>query len=108
MLDLTFENSTIKKYFETGQGPPVQELLYLHQHPLHRPNFIGQLDRQLCKLGEYIISKNIKGKVVTDLENIAIKIGTSLPLANKDNAESILSEFRKVYLMALSFNIPLA
>ncbi len=107
MLDLTFENTMIKDYFETGKNPPVQELLYLHTHPMHKPSFIGQLDRQICKLGEMIIARNIKGKVITDLENIAIKIGTSLPLASQDNAVAILEEFRKAYLLSKSFNIDL-
>lgn len=109
MLDLTFDNRIISSYFETGDNPPVSELLYLHRHPLHRPNFIMQLERQISEVGKEIVSKNIKGKVVTDLENIAIKIGTSLPLTNEQNAVVILEEFRKSYLLGktLGITIPL-
>jgi hypothetical protein len=72
---------------------------------MHRPNFIGQLERQLCLLGETILARKIKGKVITDLEDIAIAIGTSLPLASQENALTILSQFRKSYLLAKSFSI---
>jgi len=107
VIDFTFNNTYIKKYFDTGENPPIKEFLYLHEHPMVKPNFILELEKQLRGMTIVIQSKNIKGAIINDVTNIAIRIGAELannPL-NEDNAKAILTEMRNGYQLGLKLGV---
>lgn len=98
------ENTNISNFLEGDDSHiPVSELLYLHTHPLIRPNFLTQIDDLVNKVGTKIIEKNVKGKVIMDLSIIAIEIGTKLDNI-EDNTEELLLTIRKLYQLCINLD----
>lgn len=101
-MDFTFNNTNINAFFETGLNPPVSELIYLHTHPLVRPNFILQLEDQVLRLSE----KRIPGKASNELSRIAISLGTLLMnIYDEQASKEILNEFRKSFILCNSLGV---
>lgn len=99
-MDFTFTNQKINAYFlGDDTNPPISELVYLHTHPLVRPNFINEIEDLVLKTGQHIQSKNIKGYPVESMAAIAISIGTKMPTFNEESAPLILEELRKLYVI---------
>lgn len=97
-MDLSFSNTNIKDFFNGSDAYiPTRELIYVHTHPLIRPNFVNELETLLLKAGDILIAKNMKGHPVEELAKVAIEIGSSLPGINEDNAGKILFSMRKAY-----------
>ena len=96
--NLSIRSPQIRAYFE-GKGTyvPVGELLYLHTHPLVKPNFLADLEMFINQTSEYLVARNMSGKPVERLTVMATKLGRLLPDLNKDNAEQALDVLRDVY-----------
>ena len=106
-MDFTFNNTNIKAFFDTGENPPIAEFLYLHNHPLIRPNFILQLEDQILRLNDRVVSgKTVSTKVVDELVEISIEIGTQVTsIYKEESARAVLLAFRKSYLLCNSLGL---
>jgi len=100
--DFSFNNKNIKKYFEGDSSYiPARELLYIHSHPLIRPNFVYEIDNLVIRAGDKLSSKNIQGtsKWVAELETLCIKLGQSMPDVNIPAPEETLKHLRDIYIL---------
>jgi hypothetical protein len=98
LVDLSFNNTQIKAYFNGSDSyTPVSELMYIHSHPLVKPNFLDQLEAMILATSELIKAKNIRGSIIDRLTEHAMKFGAELPNINSDNAPKILGHLREVY-----------
>lgn len=100
IVDLSLKNESIKDYFLGSDFyVPVSELIYVHEHPMIRPNFLADLEVIILRTSKLMEDKNIKGKVVDKFLNLTIKLGQELPVISKENAPRILSTLRAVYML---------
>ncbi len=93
-------NSNVSKFLNRATDEaPTAELIYLHTHPLLRPNFLTEINDLVDQAGEKILQRGITGKPIEKLEQLAIQIGTSLtdPNISQDNAKVILLAIRDLY-----------
>lgn len=98
LLDFSFSNTQIKAYFEGSDAyVPVSELMYIHSHPLIKPNFLDQLEALILQTSELIKKKNIRGAIIDRLTTHAASFGAELPTITQDNAPKILGHLREVY-----------
>ena len=98
--DFSFNNSVVKEYFY-GTGPaPVSELLYLHTHPLIRPNFLTIIDDRVKEAGKVIVDKKIGGAVVGDFMTLAVALGKHLPSVTEDNAIEVLDILKRILTLS--------
>ena len=96
--DFSFQNTKIMAFFNgDNSNPPTDELIYLHTHPLIRPNFLVQIDMLTMQAGDKIKNMNLVGFPTQEMARIAIEIGSTMPIIDKTNALSILMEMRKLY-----------
>ena len=108
VLDFTFSNTTISHFFKTGYEPPVNELLYLHSHPLVKPNFINQLEDLAINIGKELEAKKItSGYIVDKLVEITITTGRCLDDLTKDEQTPItlLLAMRDLYLIGTQMGL---
>lgn len=99
-MNYSLTNPKIQTYLNgDNSNPPISELIYLHSHPLVRPNFINEIEELVLQAGIHIQNKGIKGYPVDSLKNIAINIGTKMPTFNEESAPLILEELRKLYMV---------
>jgi hypothetical protein len=98
LIDFTFKNELINKYFEGDNSYiPVSELIYLHEHPLIRQSFLVELERMINETSEYMVKRNMKGPVVQKFIDATKSLGAELPTINQQNAPKILEQLRKIY-----------
>jgi hypothetical protein len=98
LTDFSFSNTQIKKYFDgSDEYVPVAELLYVHTHPLVKPNFLDQIEALINKTSAWMKTKNMKGQAVTKLTDLSIKLGAELPGITRESAPIILSLLRSIY-----------
>lgn len=96
-MNFSFDNTKVAVFFSgEDSDPPIDELIYLHTHPLIRPNFLVELDELVIMAGHKLKAKNMSGYPVQELIRIATEIGKALPTINSDNALSILLEMRNL------------
>lgn len=81
---------------------PTNELVYIHTHPLMRPNFVTQIEQVVTETGELIIQKNLTGKPIEDLTQLAIKLGKLMPDLNADNAKEVCLALREIYVFCIT------
>ena len=94
------DNENIRNFLEGKDDYiPTSEICYLHTHTLIRPNFSTEIQDLVEKVGEKIIAKNITGKPIDTLEELAIKIGQELSDGSLSNegAKSVLFSLRRLY-----------
>lgn len=96
--NFTFTNPIIKDYFESesNDNPPVSQLLFLHGHPLIRPNFLQEIENLACQAGGQIQKYKLEHKA-KQLEQIAIKIGQQLPELTYSNGPIVLEGLKELY-----------
>jgi hypothetical protein len=103
LSDFSFNNSEIKAYFEGSNAyVPSAELIYLHSHPLIKPNFLDQMEALILKTTQLIQEKRIKGSVIEKLSTSASKFGAELPNITMENAPTILGHLRDIYKLCTS------
>lgn len=98
LADFSFTNTQIKKYFEGSDAYiPVSELLYIHTHPLVKPNFLDEIEALINKTSAWMVSKNVRGTAVEKITSLAIKLGAELPNLTRENAPIVLTHLRDIY-----------
>ena len=92
-----------------GKSPPVSEYLYLHEHPLLRPNFLTEIDDLVKETGELIISRKVSGAPIEKLSALVIRIGSKVDLKmNEDQAKEVLLALKEVYQLCLKLKMDLS
>lgn len=100
-MDLTFNNELIKKYFDGDDSyVPSSELMWLHEHPMVRPNFLTELEELILEAGEVIKKHNLVGYHTDQFTEIAIRIGQRLPIITDQTAPEILQAMREIYKLS--------
>jgi len=100
--DFSFSNQTIKAWLDRdSEESPVREFLYLHEHPLIRPNFISEIEVLIHNTGQHMVTKNIGGapanKLVSLAETFSTRLNDFVQDRSEDNAESVLESLRDLY-----------
>jgi hypothetical protein len=94
-----FGNPQIKSFFQGGSDYyiPSSELVYLHEHPMIKDSFLGEIEALINKSTECLLKHNMQGPIVEKFIMSTQILGALLPDVNKDNAPDILKELRVVY-----------
>lgn len=96
-MDLSFSNTLISNYFSGDEEyKPVNELLFLHTHPLIKDNFITQIESKINSTTDLIDRRKIRGKSVDKLIDQTIRLGKIMPDLNEQNAPEVLDAFREI------------
>lgn len=98
IVDLSFTNQQIKGYFEgSGSYVPSSEIVYIHTHPLIKPNFLDEIEAIVNKTAVLIEQKKIRGSVIDRFTKLAINLGVELPGITLESAPAVLSHLRDIY-----------
>jgi hypothetical protein len=98
LADLSFTNLQIKRYFEgSNEYVPVSELLYVHSHPLVRPNFLAQIESLINQTAQVMVEKKTTGAPVEKFTKLAQDLGRQLPNLTTKNAPQVLETLRQIY-----------
>lgn len=98
LMDFSFNNSQIFDFFKGSDTyVPTSEFLYLHSHPLIKPNFLDQIEAMINKATIKVKSRNINGVLVNQLVQMTKDLGVELSSVTEENAAQILVILRKVY-----------
>jgi hypothetical protein len=87
----------IKRYFDTGENPPISELLYLHTHPLILPNFLSEINDMIKVTTDKIIANNIQGKPIGELVRICEELKEDIVHLDNETGLRVLSNYRDLY-----------
>lgn len=98
-LDFTIKgNDNLRSFFEEdGDHVPVSEMVYTHNHPLLRPNFLTEINDLAELAGDIILAKSITGKILEDYCMFAVRISSSFPNVTYETAETLMVELRNLY-----------
>lgn len=98
LADFSFKNTQILNYFKGSDAYiPSSELIFIHSHPLVKPNFLDEMEALILRTSQFIDQRNIRGTVINQLAELAMKFGAELPTINQENAPTILSHLREIY-----------
>lgn len=98
ITDFSLSNPLIKSYFDgSDEYVPTNEFLYLHTHPLIRPNFLEQIEVKIRETTEYCIARSINSTALMNVALLAEKLGKILPIVTEENAQEALSVLREIY-----------
>lgn len=98
ITDFTFNNPFIRDYFLGSDAyVPVPEFLYVHSHPLIRPNFMMEIEVLINNTSEYLQMKNMKGGPVKRFVHLAQSLGAVLPIQDESKASEALRILREIY-----------
>lgn len=99
---LSLSSPKIKAFFEgSDKYVPTSELLYVHSHPLLRPNFLDEIEALINQTATTMQEKAMTGKPVERLTIMATKLGRLLPDLNRSNAPQALDVLRDIYRLCL-------
>lgn len=99
LLDLSFNNVDIANYFNGSDVYlPTSELLYIHSHPLVRPNFLTDISTLINTVSVTMQQKGVTGVPVDDLAGYAKELATELQSLSNDNAVAVLDVVRNIYV----------
>lgn len=100
--DFTFQNPELKDWFDEGLGePPVRQFVYLHEHPLVRPNFITEVEMDIYRTGQHMVGKGIRGSAAKKLSEAGKEFASTLEAftlsRGEGEAEEVLRRLRTLY-----------
>lgn len=98
LADFSLTNPQIKRYFEgSDEYVPVSELLYVHTHPLIRPNFLADIESLINQTTHVMVEKKMEGAPAEKFVKLAQDLGKQLPELTRENGPKVLSTLRKIY-----------
>lgn len=98
LTDFSFKNPNIKDYFDGKiDQPPTGELIYIHSHPLVKPNFLAELDTLVVETTNVMIARKYNGPLVSKLTELTKELGVQLPEIDKNNAAKVLATLKSIY-----------
>jgi hypothetical protein len=89
----------VKQFFDTGENPPISELLYLNTHPLILPNFLTEVNDLLEKAGVRIVDQKISGRPIADLIIIGEELKEDIRNLTPETGVRVLTNYRKMYIL---------
>lgn len=96
--DFSFNNLQIRQYFKGSDSyAPTSELLYVHSHPLVRPNFLAELETMINEASQVMVQRNMTGAPVQKFTALAQALGRELPELTDKNAAAVLGTLREIY-----------
>ncbi|MNK09967.1 hypothetical protein D3C87_279770 [compost metagenome] len=103
LADFSFNNPQIKEYFNGSDAYiPTSEFMYIHTHPLVKPNFVDHLESMINRTAILVEKRSIRGAVIDKFTDLAIKLGAELPNVTKETAPVVLSHLREIYKLCKS------
>lgn len=103
MFNFSFSNPKIKDYFFKDSEPPVSEFMYLHSHPLIRPNFVKQIEEVFENTNAYFETHRVSDSVKNKFYSKTLQLAKTLPLSTK-SAEEVLAILKSVLLLVKKIN----
>jgi hypothetical protein len=102
IIDMSFNNPRVSAFFSEEPGKnvapcPVDELMYLHEHPLVQPNFLSQIEVMINESSEAVSQTRAWDAVAPKLGAHLVAIGNLMPKIDKTSAEEVLLRLREVY-----------
>lgn len=101
LSNLSLSSPAIAAFFKTGNKPPVRELLFVHQHPLLKPNFVTDLERLVLQAAETISVADVTDPVTRQRSDTLISciatIANALPSLDQDRAVEALRAMRAAH-----------
>jgi hypothetical protein len=102
LTDFTFNNDRIKAYFNGNDAyVPSSELLYLHSHPLIRPNFLTEIEDTIKQTTDLMVKRKMKGPLVDRFTNLVKEYGVEVNNFTELNAPKTLDVLRRIYQLCL-------
>lgn len=100
--DFSLANPAIKSWLDrNSDASPVREFMYLHEHPLIRPNFVSDIEVLIYDTGQHMVRKNISGapanKLVSLAEAFAARLNVFAGDRTEDGAGEVLESLRDLY-----------
>lgn len=93
-------NEAIRNFFYgSDHYIPTNEIVYLGEHPLIRPNFMTEIEDLVKQTGDFIVTNGLNGFALDELTNYAITLGNLLPDITRENAKETLMALRGVYTL---------
>lgn len=98
LADFSLSNIQISHYFSGSDAyTPTSELLYVHSHPLVRPNFLAEIEVLINQASEVMVQRKMTGAPVEKFTKLAQSLGSQLPELNDKNAAAVLGTLREIY-----------
>lgn len=102
--DFSIKNPDISDWLNRkSSNAPVREFLYLHEHPLIRPNFLSDVEVLIFETGQHMLQKNISGtpanKLLSISETFASRLNTFVAGRDEDSAKDVLESLRDLYTL---------
>jgi hypothetical protein len=108
LADLSFGNYRIRQYFDGSDDYiPSAELLYIHTHPLIKPNFLNELESFINLTAKDMADRNMKGAIVNKFVQHTKALGVQLPTLTNQNAANVLAALREIYKLCVSIRGPM-
>lgn len=108
IADFSFNNYRIRQYFEGSDDYiPTAELLYIHAHPLVKPNFLNELESFINLTAKEMADRNMKGVIVDKFVTHTRNLGVQLPTLTNQNATTVLVALREIYKLCVSIKGPM-
>jgi len=102
--DFSLENPQIKAWMNRQSDEvPVREFIYLHDHPLIRPNFISDIEVLIFVTGQHMLARSISGvagkRLLAFSETFANLLEAFIRDRTEDGAKAVLESLREIYLL---------
>jgi macrodomain Ter protein organizer (MatP/YcbG family) len=102
--DFSLSNDAVDAWLSSEDAPaPVREFIYVHEHPLIRPNFVSQIEVKIYDTGQHMIAKNISGapakRLVSLSETFVNQLSDFASDRTEDSATALLGSLRAIYIL---------
>jgi hypothetical protein len=102
--DFSIENPQIKGWLNRENDlVPVREFVYLHDHPLIRPNFLSDIEVLIFVTGQHMLARGISGaagkRLLAFSETFANRLEVFVREKSENVAKEVLESLREIYLL---------
>lgn len=102
--DFSIENPQIRAWLNReSDAVPVRQFIYLHEHPLIRPNFLSDIEVLIFATGRHMNARSISGaagkRLLAFSEAFANNLEVFVRDRTEDAAQNVLESLREIYLL---------
>lgn len=100
LMNLSLNEGAIKAFFEGDDSYwPESELVYIHTHPLVKPNFLDEINQGLKETGLLMVENNVTGQPLRMLAASVTKLGEYMgsTVITLENAKPVLEILRSIH-----------
>jgi hypothetical protein len=95
------DNDNLNRFFNQDDSHiPIAEFMYVHTHPFITPNFLSEIEAISTEAFMLVITKNLRGKLIDDLERIGVTLGKNICEVNEESSREILLVLRELYILS--------